>query len=131
MISGALTNEAERNTHRILQRLYHKFSRHHLKFKFQETATVQGTLTLWKIYVLDRSLIVSSFAALITYGILIGSLGKKEDALKRYQTHQAHLCRIYVRSEADSVERKLHQRLVTLRHSFVCVQILSAKTAKR
>ncbi|KAG8176574.1 hypothetical protein JTE90_024237 [Oedothorax gibbosus] len=35
-----------------------------------------SVLTLWNIYVLDRSLLLSSFGSLITYGILIGTLLK-------------------------------------------------------
>ncbi|GFY49363.1 uncharacterized protein TNIN_160431 [Trichonephila inaurata madagascariensis] len=33
------------------------------------------SLTLWKIYVIDKRLLISAFGNLVTYGILLGTLG--------------------------------------------------------
>ncbi|GFQ95778.1 hypothetical protein TNCT_205291 [Trichonephila clavata] len=45
---------------------------------FKKTLLQENGLTLWKIYVMDRSLVIGTFGTFLTYGILLGSLGKNE-----------------------------------------------------
>ncbi|GIY77253.1 uncharacterized protein CEXT_320781 [Caerostris extrusa] len=40
------------------------------------------TLTLWKIYRIDYSLIISAIGSLISYGILVGTLGSVQNSNK-------------------------------------------------
>ncbi|GFX10013.1 uncharacterized protein TNCV_4101521 [Trichonephila clavipes] len=40
------------------------------KFKHQELG-----LSLWKIYTIDKPLLISTLGALVSYGILLGTLG--------------------------------------------------------
>lgn len=47
-----------------------------LKLDFEVICKKHASLTLWKIYVFDRSLIVASLGCLLTYGILFGTIGK-------------------------------------------------------
>ncbi|GBN80681.1 hypothetical protein AVEN_204420-1 [Araneus ventricosus] len=72
MISGSITNEAAKDTSDVLKKRYKKdFKSPKLEVDFS-----QNSLTIWKIYILDRSLIVASFGTLLTFGILLGTLGK-------------------------------------------------------
>ncbi|GBM44734.1 hypothetical protein AVEN_103197-1 [Araneus ventricosus] len=36
-------------------------------------------LTLWKIYKIDKSLLINSLGTLLTYGILLGTLGSDDE----------------------------------------------------
>ncbi|GBM00147.1 hypothetical protein AVEN_176392-1 [Araneus ventricosus] len=76
MISACLTNEAKSVTHCSVRRLFYRFCTDSFKFVSLKTDSSQSTLTLGKIYQLDRSLIIASIATLLTYGILLGTLGK-------------------------------------------------------
>ncbi|GBN99163.1 hypothetical protein AVEN_198638-1 [Araneus ventricosus] len=72
MIAGSITNEATNDTSNVLKNRYNKdFKSPKLEVDFS-----QNSLTIWKIYKLDRSLIISSFGTLLTFGILLGTLGK-------------------------------------------------------
>ncbi|GFS33357.1 uncharacterized protein NPIL_428381 [Nephila pilipes] len=75
MISASMTNEMEKKVKSTVQCLKYKFPHYIRETKFTEVFTKENNLTLWKIYVLDRSLIVTGFGTLLTYGILIGTLG--------------------------------------------------------
>ncbi|GIY97699.1 hypothetical protein CEXT_553341 [Caerostris extrusa] len=76
MISGAKTNEMVERAKLAVQRLSHRItdidkeSKSNMKINF----LLENRFTLWKAYVLDRSLIITSLGALLTYGILIGTL---------------------------------------------------------
>ncbi|GBN07222.1 hypothetical protein AVEN_4331-1 [Araneus ventricosus] len=76
MISALLTNEAKNKILAVMRKIFYKYSKDHFRFVSLETDSSQSTLTLWKIYVLDRSLTIACLAALLTYGILLGTLGK-------------------------------------------------------
>ncbi|GFS41912.1 uncharacterized protein TNIN_68911 [Trichonephila inaurata madagascariensis] len=77
MISASMTNEMAKKAKDTLQCLKYRFSRDLRKTKLQEVLTKENNLTLWKIYVVDRSLLITSFGTLLTYGILIGTLGEE------------------------------------------------------
>lgn len=47
-----------------------------VKCLVEKKSKPKKTLTLWKIFVINRPLVVGSFGTLLTYGILIGTLGK-------------------------------------------------------
>ncbi|GFS70503.1 uncharacterized protein NPIL_692621 [Nephila pilipes] len=47
----------------------------HKNFKYQELE-----LTLWKIYKIDKSLLISEIGTVITYGILVGTLGSVQNS---------------------------------------------------
>ncbi|GBO20039.1 hypothetical protein AVEN_84854-1, partial [Araneus ventricosus] len=73
MISAAVTNEeASKTTSVILDK---KCSTRSEKARLEKRLK-ESNLTLWKIYVLDRSIIISSIGSLLTYGILLGTFGK-------------------------------------------------------
>ncbi|GBM45921.1 hypothetical protein AVEN_206463-1 [Araneus ventricosus] len=72
MISGSITNEDANGTSNVLKKRYNKdFKSPKLEVDFS-----QNSLTLWRIYILDRSLIIASFGTLLTFGILLATLGK-------------------------------------------------------
>ncbi|GBM27202.1 hypothetical protein AVEN_9866-1 [Araneus ventricosus] len=72
VISGALTNEAADDTSNVLKRRYNK----DFKSPKMEVDFSPYSLTLWRIYRMDRSLIIDSFGTMLTFGILFGTLGK-------------------------------------------------------
>ncbi|GFR11989.1 uncharacterized protein TNCT_695811 [Trichonephila clavata] len=76
MISASMTNEIAKKVKNTLQCLKYRFSRHLRENKFKEVCTKENNLTLWKIYVLDRSLEITVICTLLTFGILIGTLGQ-------------------------------------------------------
>ncbi|GFS60292.1 uncharacterized protein TNIN_419771 [Trichonephila inaurata madagascariensis] len=67
MISGTLTNESANKVRSAV-------GKKDLKLKRD---IAEENLTLWKIYTMDRSLVITSLATLLTYGILVGTLGKE------------------------------------------------------
>ncbi|GIY91005.1 uncharacterized protein CDAR_550201 [Caerostris darwini] len=42
----------------------------------------KSALTLWKIYNIDKSLLISAVGSLVTYGILIGTLGTVQHSVE-------------------------------------------------
>ncbi|GFQ93323.1 hypothetical protein TNCT_64731 [Trichonephila clavata] len=76
MISGSMTNEMAKKAKSALQCLKYKIPPDLRETKFEEVLVKENNLTLWNIYVLDSSLIIASFGTLLTFGILIGTLGE-------------------------------------------------------
>ncbi|GFV29858.1 uncharacterized protein TNCV_2083231 [Trichonephila clavipes] len=78
MISASMTNELTSKVKCVMQCLPHRSSIQdpQRKFKFKKDLSQENSLTLWKVYVMDRFLIITSIGTLLTYGILIGTLGK-------------------------------------------------------
>ncbi|GFS49930.1 uncharacterized protein TNIN_63591 [Trichonephila inaurata madagascariensis] len=76
MISASMTNEMEKKARNTIKCLKCKVPHDLRETKFKEVSTKESDLTLWKIYVLDRSLLITSFGTLLSYGILLGTLGK-------------------------------------------------------
>ncbi|GBM00134.1 hypothetical protein AVEN_176381-1 [Araneus ventricosus] len=77
MIPAVSTNE---KYHQLGQCLSHRIPQQDkdLEFEFKKYFNKGSCLTLWKIYTLDRSLIITSLGTLLTYGILIGNLGSDQ-----------------------------------------------------
>ncbi|GFR17711.1 uncharacterized protein TNCT_36921 [Trichonephila clavata] len=75
MISACMTNEMAEKVKNTLLCMKYRFSRDLRETKFKEVSTKENNLTLWKMYFLDRSLLITSFGTVLTYGILIGTLG--------------------------------------------------------
>ncbi|GBM28352.1 hypothetical protein AVEN_229536-1 [Araneus ventricosus] len=75
MIPACLANEEAKHVAQILPDL---IPRHEsdLKLQFEKEFRHQKYLSLWNIYFFDRSLIIASNGALLTYGILFGTIGK-------------------------------------------------------
>ncbi|GFQ85220.1 uncharacterized protein TNCT_252151 [Trichonephila clavata] len=78
MVSASVTNELANKVRRVMECLPYQNSSQDPKkiFKFKKELNCDDSLTLWKAYVMDRSLVITSIATLLTYGILIGTLGK-------------------------------------------------------
>ncbi|GIY88624.1 uncharacterized protein CEXT_590621 [Caerostris extrusa] len=76
-ISASLANETAHKTKQAVKCLLCQVPPHEkeIRIKFEKYLIQENNLTLWKIYTLDRSFIITSIATLITYGILIASLG--------------------------------------------------------
>ncbi|GIX89180.1 hypothetical protein CEXT_380111 [Caerostris extrusa] len=76
MISASVTNEKGDEAKSILQCLLEHFHPEiRMKIKYEKNVALKSNLTLWKIYVFDRSLIIASFGCLLTYGFLLANLG--------------------------------------------------------
>ncbi|GFS33345.1 uncharacterized protein NPIL_428341 [Nephila pilipes] len=78
LVSASITNELSCKTKNLFLRLKHRITspNEEIKRHLKECLTPENRLTLWNIYVVDKSLIISSFGTLLTYGILLGTLGK-------------------------------------------------------
>ncbi|GBN40316.1 hypothetical protein AVEN_155473-1 [Araneus ventricosus] len=78
MISGIRTNESANETESKIQDLVKKLRKNYKEMSKLDTDLNEEdyTLSLWKMHILDRRLVVSSVGTLLTYGILLGTLGK-------------------------------------------------------
>ncbi|KAF8788870.1 hypothetical protein HNY73_006864 [Argiope bruennichi] len=77
MISGIKTNESAHNVRNNIQNLFKKLCKTTPEmFKLDVDLPPAPTLSLWKMYEFDRSLVIASVGTLLTYGILLGTLGK-------------------------------------------------------
>ncbi|GFS43332.1 uncharacterized protein TNIN_368361 [Trichonephila inaurata madagascariensis] len=77
MISGSATNEQAHIVKVHIQYLSHETAENQPQTNFLKKTFLQtNVLTLWKIYVMDRSLVIGTFGTLLTYGIMLGTLGK-------------------------------------------------------
>ncbi|GBN70144.1 hypothetical protein AVEN_6371-1 [Araneus ventricosus] len=77
IIVASVTNEAAQEIGRFVHSLPFRFPAYpDLKAMCELQLNRRCGLTLWKIYTVDRSLVIASLGTLLTYGILIGTLGK-------------------------------------------------------
>ncbi|GFS75167.1 uncharacterized protein TNCV_718901 [Trichonephila clavipes] len=78
MVSASVTNELANKVRRVIECLPYQNSTQDPKriFRFKKVLNHEDSLTLWKVYAMDRSLVFTSIGTLLTYGILIGTLGK-------------------------------------------------------
>ncbi|GIY71831.1 uncharacterized protein CDAR_312221 [Caerostris darwini] len=77
MISATTANEKAGKAKLMIQcHLRHCHLETRMKIKYEKNIALENNLTSWKIYVFDRSLLISSFGCLLTYGILLGTLGR-------------------------------------------------------
>ncbi|GIY21706.1 uncharacterized protein CEXT_121601 [Caerostris extrusa] len=77
MIPASMANEKAAKAKLIIQcllRYCHLETRK--KIKYEKNIALESNLTFWKIYVFDKSLLITSFGCLLTYGILLGTLGR-------------------------------------------------------
>ncbi|GFT17789.1 uncharacterized protein NPIL_599351 [Nephila pilipes] len=77
IISASVTNELLSKVKQLMNnmpyRIPHQSGR--IKCILRKNWIQDCSLTLWKVYIIDRSLILTSFGTLLTYGMLIGALG--------------------------------------------------------
>ncbi|GIY71828.1 uncharacterized protein CDAR_312201 [Caerostris darwini] len=79
MISASMANEKAAKAKLIIQcMLRHCHLETSMKIKYEKNTALESNLTSWKIYVFDRSLLITSFGCLLTYGILLGTLGRDQ-----------------------------------------------------
>ncbi|GFS49932.1 uncharacterized protein TNIN_63601 [Trichonephila inaurata madagascariensis] len=78
IVSASITNESVNKMKCLVRRLPYLFPMHYgeIKFKLKQNLMQDNNLTLWKTYVIDRSLAIASLGVLLTYGFLIGNLRK-------------------------------------------------------
>ncbi|GFS48573.1 uncharacterized protein NPIL_508851 [Nephila pilipes] len=78
MISASATNELSRKSKNIVNNLVLQTSpkRQRLGYILRKNCSQDCTLSLWNIYVVDKALIISTLGTLLTYGMLVGTLGK-------------------------------------------------------
>ncbi|GFY58270.1 uncharacterized protein TNIN_142841 [Trichonephila inaurata madagascariensis] len=78
MLSASVTNELANKVKCVVRCLPYQdaIQDPKRKFKLKKYLNQDNSLTLWKVYVMDWSLIITSIGTLLTYGILIGTLGK-------------------------------------------------------
>ncbi|GFQ95777.1 uncharacterized protein TNCT_205281 [Trichonephila clavata] len=77
MISGSALNELGKEVTVLIHCLPQETAGNQPKINFfKKTLLQENGLTLWKIYVMDRSLVICTFGTLLTYGIMLGTLGK-------------------------------------------------------
>ncbi|GFY67305.1 uncharacterized protein TNIN_7891 [Trichonephila inaurata madagascariensis] len=79
MNSASSTNEMGKKLKHVALYLPYRFPKHsqEIKSTLKKDFMQDNHLTVWKIYEFNRSLTISSLGTLLTYGILIGSLGKE------------------------------------------------------
>ncbi|GBN34031.1 hypothetical protein AVEN_6280-1 [Araneus ventricosus] len=75
MIPASVVNEKARETIRFLRYRIPKTEKD-LKFEIEKDLVLERKLTLWNIFVFERSLIIGCLGSLLTYGILLATLGK-------------------------------------------------------
>lgn len=77
MVSASIINEISERTRCTFHGLPYRHLAHkeELKNMLKKDFQHRVNLTLWNIYVVDKLLIITSLGTLLTYGILLGSLG--------------------------------------------------------
>ncbi|GFU42090.1 uncharacterized protein NPIL_351731 [Nephila pilipes] len=85
MLSASSTNQAAEVPRSIIASLPGWFPRQYKKVKIyvrKEFKHPAPALTLWKIYKIDKSLLIRAIGMLITYGIILGTLGTVKESTK-------------------------------------------------
>ncbi|GFT15396.1 uncharacterized protein NPIL_428861 [Nephila pilipes] len=79
LISAAVTNEQANKAINEIKKVPYKIQKQSERIKciLRKDSVQDYRLTLWKIYPIHRSLIITSFGTLLTYGMLIGALGNQ------------------------------------------------------
>ncbi|GBN85566.1 hypothetical protein AVEN_77220-1 [Araneus ventricosus] len=84
IIAACIANEgAQEVTHSVRGLPYQFSDNRDFRSMCKQTLNQACNLTLWKMYSLDRSLVVLSLGTLPTYVILLGTLGKTEEDIKK------------------------------------------------
>ncbi|GFQ88519.1 uncharacterized protein TNCT_554341 [Trichonephila clavata] len=81
ILSASAVNNSSATTKERILSLPGKIPRHYneLKMVVRSECMRDVSLTLWKIYKIDRSLLISAMGSLLTYGILVATLGAIKD----------------------------------------------------
>ncbi|GBM93615.1 hypothetical protein AVEN_202564-1 [Araneus ventricosus] len=76
--SASITNEAKDKTKRIINSLPYRIPAlcKQIRCMIKGNYEQDNSLTLWNFCVLNRSTLTTSVGTLLTYGILLGTLGK-------------------------------------------------------
>ncbi|GFS74837.1 uncharacterized protein NPIL_22201 [Nephila pilipes] len=77
MLTASFVNQAAEVPRDMVVSLPGLFPKHYLKLKIylrREFKQQGPVLTLWKIYKINESLLISAIGTLITYGIILGTL---------------------------------------------------------
>ncbi|GFU06004.1 uncharacterized protein NPIL_164411 [Nephila pilipes] len=77
MISGADCNRAAKQARDVIISLPGWFPQHYkmLKMHIRQKFLKKFALTLWKVYTINESLLMSALGTLVTYGFLVGTMG--------------------------------------------------------
>ncbi|GFX10010.1 uncharacterized protein TNCV_4101491 [Trichonephila clavipes] len=77
MLTGAVANQAVVFARETVISLPGWIRQHYkeLKMDIRQRFKHKTHFTLWNIYIIDKSLLISALGTLVTYGILIGTLG--------------------------------------------------------
>ncbi|GBM00152.1 hypothetical protein AVEN_176395-1 [Araneus ventricosus] len=76
MLPGAAVNQVARISKETAKSLPWRFPQHYMEIKkILRQQTTFAELTLWKIYAIEKSLLVSALGTLVTYGFLVGTMG--------------------------------------------------------
>ncbi|GFR12349.1 hypothetical protein TNCT_357801 [Trichonephila clavata] len=76
MVSMSITNEwrKQAKTHMLYTSCMIPKDQWDIKNSFKKVLVQENILSLWGIFVVNRSLLIASIGTLLTYGILIGNL---------------------------------------------------------
>ncbi|GFS41270.1 hypothetical protein NPIL_577561 [Nephila pilipes] len=94
IISASITNELARKAKYFMNNLPNRIPQQSQRIKciLGKTCIQDYSLTLWKIYVIDRSMLFTCFGTLLTYGMLIGALGNnfEEKSVEKKNMYQVY-----------------------------------------
>ncbi|KAF8797026.1 hypothetical protein HNY73_001341 [Argiope bruennichi] len=77
MVPAALTNEAAKESRRLIESLPGWFPQRHkeINLRILRLFKSEPALTLWEIYRIEKSLVINVIGTLLTYGLLVGTFG--------------------------------------------------------
>ncbi|GFY41954.1 uncharacterized protein TNIN_323551 [Trichonephila inaurata madagascariensis] len=78
MLPASSANKDAKNARDIILSLPGWFPQHHRKLKLavrRKFKQTEYSLTLWKTYLINRSILISALGTLVTYGIVIATFG--------------------------------------------------------
>ncbi|GFR16030.1 uncharacterized protein TNCT_440011 [Trichonephila clavata] len=78
MLPASSANKAGKDARDIILSLPGWFPQHHRKLKLavrRKFKQTEYSLTLWKTYLINRSMLISALGTLVTYGIIIATFG--------------------------------------------------------
>ncbi|GBN02645.1 hypothetical protein AVEN_212398-1 [Araneus ventricosus] len=82
LLSASFANEASKLARNVILSLpsFYPNYRKELKIYIGQHYKEEVDLTLWKIYRIDKSLFISAIGTLLTYGVLLGTLGTVQNS---------------------------------------------------
>ncbi|GBL92380.1 hypothetical protein AVEN_174677-1 [Araneus ventricosus] len=84
MIPAAAANEAARVARDVALSLPTLYPQRHQEANLLlfNISAREPSLTLWKIYRIEKSLLISTVGSLVTYGLLVGTFGTVSSTMK-------------------------------------------------